>query len=386
MLSCHFHKSLLAVLVLISFFAGCGVEPEPSSSETSSAKPKLIVVLPDKANTPDACTLDALGNIILSIPNFNNGTLIEQGVIEEPSPAFISIIDKDNKFGTWYEFKPEDLHPETKKVGPMDCAFGPDGNLYLADNQLFYDKGHKSRLLRINVKNGKPVNCEVVVEGFICSNGMVWDSDILYVSETILVATPEPAEGQPKPKLISGVYRFTLKELTEGVVKLKPYTGQSADPRLVAKYETSNNTGFGADGLACDADGNMYCGIFEDGIIYKTTFDKDGKPSEPIEFAKDKKMLSADGIIWREKDNNIYVTDMLINGVQVVDMEGNVTTLHKNGDTDGADGSLDQPCEVLERGDELIVINMDMPWESDTLVNTKIDKPYTVSAIPFPTR
>ena len=95
-------------------------------------------------------------------------------------------------------------------------------------------------------------------------------------------------------------------------------------------------------------------------------------------------MLCCDGIIWRRKDNKIYVADMLINGVQVVDMQGNVTTLHKNGDTDGADGSLDQPCEVLERGDELIVISMDMPWESETLVNTKIDKPYTVSAIPFP--
>ena len=94
-------------------------------------------------------------------------------------------------------------------------------------------------------------------------------------------------------------------------------------------------------------------------------------------------MLCCDGIIWREADNKIYVTDMLINGVQVVDMQGNVTTLHKNGDTDGADGSLDQPCEVLERGNELIVINMDMPWESDTLTNTKIDRPYTVSTIPL---
>ncbi len=383
MFSCHFHKSFFAVLVLISFFAGCGVELEPSSSEASSVKPKLIVVLPDKANTPDGCTLDASGNIILSIPNFNNGALIEQGVIEKPSPAFMSVIDKENKFDTWYEFKPEDLHPETGKVGPMDCAFGPDGNLYLADNQLFFDKAHKSRLLRINIKNGKPVDCDVVVEGFICSNGMVWDGDKLYVSETILIATPETAEGQPKPKLISGVYRFTLKELTAGVVKLKPYTSQSADPRLVAKYETSNSTGFGADGVACDADGNLYCGIFEDGIIYKTTFDKDGKPGAPVVFAKDEKMLCCDGIIWRKKDNKIYVTDMLLNGVQVVDMEGNVTTLHKNADTDGADGSLDQPCEVLERGDELIVISMDMPWESDTLVNTKIDKPYTISAIPF---
>jgi len=365
-----------------------GCAPQMRQSELANtaqvaggAAPKLLVTLPDHANTPDGCTLDPKGNIILSIPNFNNGALIEQGVIKEPSPAFMSMIDKKNRFSTWYEFKKEDLHPDTGKVGPMDCAFGPDGNLYVADNQLFNDANHKSRILRINVKKGKPTSCDVVVEGYICSNGMVWDGNTLYVSETILRKPAAPEKGAPAPKLISGVYRFTLDELNAGVVKLKPYSDNADDPHLVAKYETSNSVGFGADGVCCDSEGNLYCGTFEDGLIFKTTFDSNGKPGEPVLFAKDEKMLCCDGIIWREADNKIYVTDMLLNGVQVVDMDGNVTTLHQNGDTDGADGSLDQPCEVLERGNELIIINMDMPWESDTLTNTKIDKPYTVSAI-----
>jgi len=65
--------------------------------------------------------------------------------------------------------------------------------------------------------------------------------------------------------------------------------------------------------------------------------------------------------------------------------EGNVLTLHKNGDTDGSDGSLDQPAEVIIRGNELIVVNMDMLWDDpqDLLVNTKIDEPYTLSVIPL---
>ncbi len=64
-------------------------------------------------------------------------------------------------------------------------------------------------------------------------------------------------------------------------------------------------------------------------------------------------------------------------------MQGNVQTLHKNVDTDGADGLLDQPCEVLIRGNDLIVVNMDMPWDdpNDYLINTKIDQPYTLSTI-----
>ena len=45
--------------------------------------------------------------------------------------------------------------------------------------------------------------------------------------------------------------------------------------------------GFGADGLCVDDDGNLYCGIFEDGIIYKTAFDADGKPTKAAQgFAR----------------------------------------------------------------------------------------------------
>ena len=110
----------------------------------------------------------------------------------------------------------------------------------------------------------------------------------------------------------------------------------------------------------------------------------DGTVKESTKFAQAPNMACCDGIFWRKKDNKIYVADMLINGVQAVDMQGKVTTIHKNGDTDGADGSLDQPCEVIVRGNELIVINMDMVFESDRLTNTTIDAPYTVSVIPLP--
>ncbi len=382
-------RYVLSILVIAAIcVSGCKPKTTTSSSEelpcacaSAKAVPKLLVTLPDDCNCPDGCTLDAAGNIILSIPNFNNGALIEKGVIKEPSPARMVMIDKDNKLSTWYEFQEEDLHPDTKMVGPMDCAFGPDGNLYLADNQLFYDGAHKSRLLRINCKDGKPVDCDVVVEGFIVANAVIWQGDTIYVSETILEHTPKVEEGQPKPKLISGTYAIHMNEWADGPVKLQPYGKDSQDPHLIAVYETSNRIGFGADGLAFDGEGNLYCGIFEDGTIFKTTFPPDGKPLT-TQFVQDQSIMPCcDGIIWREADNCIYVTDMLQNGVQVVDMEGNIRTLHKNPDTDGADGSLDQPCEVLLRGNELIVINMDMWWECEWLVNKAIDKPYTVSVI-----
>ncbi len=352
----------------------------------TTAKPKLLVTLPEYCNTPDGCTLTDDGDIILSIPNFNNKTALAQKIITAESPALMVKIDKDNKLTKWYEFQAKDLHPDTKLVGPMGCDIGPDGNLYVADNQFFFDPAHKSRLLRINIKDGKAVSCDVVVEGFIVSNAVIWHGDTVYVSETQLVVPAKAEEGKPTPKLISGVYAIKLSEWKDGPVKLAPWTAEKADPHLVAKYETSGRVGFGADGLTFDGQGNMYCGIFEDGIIYKTSFGADGKPSQPAVFAKDPKMHCCDGIFWNQADNKIYVADMLINGVQMVSMDGTIATLHSNGDTDGADGSLDQPCEVLVRGNECIVVNMDMPWESDLLTNKKIDKPFTVSTIAIPAK
>ncbi len=367
--------SLMVGVVISSLFI--------NADSVGAEAAKLLLTLPADMNTPDGAALDAEGNIILSIPNFNNGALLEAGVIENSAPPKMVKIDKNNELTTWYEFRQEDMHTDTGQIGPMDCAFGPDGNLYIADMQIFWDGNHKSRLLRINVKNGEPVSLDVVVEGFIVSNGMVWKGETLFVSETILAHPPQVNEGEKKPQLTSGVYAFTLDELKNGPVMLSPYDGKNADKRLMAMFRSSNRVGFGADGVAVDGEGNLYTSIIEDGVLYKTTFNHQGEVVETTPFVENSRMRSADGIVWREADNHIYVADMLLNAAHAVDMQGNVTTLHQNGDTDGTDGALDQPCEVIVRGSELIVVNMDMPWEDpdDLLVNTKIDQPYTISVI-----
>jgi len=171
--------------------------------------------------------------------------------------------------------------------------------------------------------------------------------------------------------------------LKNGCLILPSYDENNPERHLMEVFQSSGRVGFGADGVAVDGKGNLYTSIGEDGLIYKTRFDDKGEPIETSLFADSNDMISADGIVWRKEDNRIYVADILNNAVHVVDMKGNVQTLHKNPDTDGAGGSLDQPCEVLIRGNELIVINMDMPWEDSTglLVNTKIDEPYTISVI-----
>ena len=190
----------------------------------------LLVRLPSSANTPDGAALAANGDIILSVPNFNNGALLKDKRISAPAPEKMLRIDKHNKLTDWYVYSDSDKHRDTGHIGPMDAAFGPDGNLYVADMQIFWSGEHKSRLLRINVENGKAIDMDVVVEGFIVANRVAWKGDTLFVTETILRHTPQINQGEAKPPLLSGVYAFSLRELAQGPVKLVPYSDHHADP------------------------------------------------------------------------------------------------------------------------------------------------------------
>jgi sugar lactone lactonase YvrE len=369
--------SITATILLL---VGCASTPK--KNREISTTPRPLIRLPLSCNTPEGATLDAEGNIILSIPNFNNEALIKHKDIETPFPPKIVKIDKKNELTTWYEFQKEDIHPDTGKIGPMDCAFGPDGNLYVTDVQIFWDNHQQSRLLRINVIDGRPVSMDVVVEGFIMANGMVWKGDSLFVTETVLAY---PKRNEKNSQLLSGIYAFKIDELKSGCLILPPYDENNPERHLMEVFRSSGNIGYGAYGVTVDGKGNLYTSIMEDGLIYKTSFDDRGEPVETSLFAKSNDMISAAGIVWRKKDHSIYVADILKNAIHKVDMKGDVMTLYKNSDTDGADESLDQPSEVLIRGNELIVVNMGMPWADTTGVffNTKIDEPCTISAIPL---
>jgi hypothetical protein len=369
--------SLIAAMLL--FVTGCA-STTPKKNEKHAAR--LLIRLPKSCNTPSGATLDAEGNIILSIPNFNNDALLKGGLIETPAPPKMVKIDKNNELTTWYEFRDEDMHPDTGKIGPMGCAFGPDGNLYVTDMQTFWDNHQQSRLLRINVIDGRPVGMDVVVEGFMVSNDMVWKGDTLFVTESVLA---HPKGGEKTSQLLSGVYAFKIDELKSGCLILPPYDDNNPERHLMEVFHSTGRGGFGAVGVTVDGKGNLYTSIMEDGLIYKTSFDDKGEPFESSLVAKSNGMVSAAGIVWRKEDNQLYVADMLNNAVYKMDMKGNVQPLPKNPDTDEADGFLDKPYEVLIRGNELIVVNMGMTWEETTglLVNTKNDKPYIISVIPL---
>lgn len=338
-------------------------------------KTQLFAKLPKEYNTLDGMGMSPDGDIVVSVPNFNNDSLLAYGMIQEASPAFMAIIRKDNTIAHWYDFKPEDLHPKTGKVGPMDCEFGPDGNLYINDRQWFYDKDHQSRILRINVVDGKPTGVDVVVTGMMTCNGMYWQGNTLFVTESVLLKTDSV--------VYSGVYAFPIDDLDEeNPVQVKPFQPGHGDEHLVVTFTSFNHLGSGADGITFDSEGKLYTTVIEEGKIYQSTLDEHQKVVETRLFVQNPKIVGPDGLIFSEKFNRFFLADYLANAVHAIDLEGHVFTLHQNADTDGLDGSLDQPCEVVLRGNELLIVNMDMAWASGSYgVNKHIDPTATISKI-----
>ncbi len=335
-------------------------------------KAKLLVELPDKYSTPDGMCLLPNGEVLLAVPNVNSWLAQEDKTKQDPPPTILKI-KKDNTIEKYYD---PPMHPVTNTAFTFGMCVGPDGkNLYITDLQWFTnpaDPGYNSRVLRIPLDEsfnpaGDPV---VVVEGLIIANAVCIRGDYLYVSDTIMTPRTDPT----KP-LVSGVFRVKLDE--EGTKLTAPLID---DPHMIGSIESVNpDVGFGADGLTFDSEGNLYCGNFADGILHKMEFDAQGNPKGFTDFARDPKMRCCDGIFYDKRTNKIYVADSLANAVQAVSLSGEVETVVSDTENDGSGGRLDQPCEVLVRGNELIISNMDFPIPGG--VNTKWDKPYTISVV-----
>ena len=320
-------------------------------------KPAIAVNLPEKYNTPDGMTVDKDNNILLSVPNFNDPNY----------PAKILRISPDDGIS---EVVTLPKHPETGAYcGPLGVAVGADGNLYVADNQAFGTDEHKSRLLRITMKGGKGVKVEAVVTGLIMANGVCCRGDRVYVCETMLDKSVYP--------LPSGVYSFKLSELKGSKpIALKP----GGDERyLVMEFTTRNKEWqVGANGIGFGLDGSLFVCNFGDAQLIRAKLNADGSKAVSQEvFAEKSGMLCCDGLSVCPKTGNVFIADFLGNALHCVCAKtGKVTTLAKNGNTDGAGGLLDRPSEPCVRGKRVYVANIDLPLAGNTY-----DKPHTVSVV-----
>ncbi|TAE28117.1 MAG: hypothetical protein EAZ91_15060 [Cytophagales bacterium] len=326
-----------------------------ATTETSTGNVQLLQNLPEAYNTPDGLALAPDSSVILSVCNFGNPSF----------PAALLRLEGDS---LRFFFAPPALE-ETRHAGPMDLAYGPDGHLYYADNQYFYNRNYKSRLMRIRMQGGKPTKAEPVVTGLRLPNAIVWEGNTLYITDSQWDTPDRPRD--------SAILRFSLAEMSTGTpVKM---TSGPADPHVFTTFTTGENeSGIdnGCDGLDFDSKGNLYTGGFGDGILFKMTLKPDGSMANKTQIAK---LACVDGLIVDRATDRLYVCDSKSNAIRIVTTEGAVSTLAENGDTDGANGLLDQPAEVLLRGRRLFISNYDLP--EGKFKNQRFDAPHTMSYV-----
>ena len=90
---------------------------------------RLLVELPDAFCTPDGMAMDAEGNIVVACPNYGS---YAKDATKPSQPACFIKISPDNRVSKWADCP---VLAETGRACPMGIAFGPDGDLYVCDNQ-----------------------------------------------------------------------------------------------------------------------------------------------------------------------------------------------------------------------------------------------------------
>lgn len=367
------NQFILPLLLGVGLAAGCQKKETTNSAGTDTGNldsaretvstvgnPKLLYTLPEKYNTPDGLVLAPDGTVYLSVPNLADNSF--PGVLVKFAADSVQFVTN------------LPAHPDTKHAAPMDLAFGPDGNLYYAENQYENDKNYKSRLMRIRMQNGKVLGIDPVVTGFGLANAVTWKGNTIYVTDSQW-DMPDNDKG-------SAIMHFKLDELNKGVVALKPRT---MDPHVLTTFTTQvNETGVdgGADGLDYDSKGAFYTGSFGDGTMYKITLKPDGSLASNEVLKVSQKISCVDGLIVDRKTDRLYVCNSRTNAILTVDPDGTVGTLVQNSDTDGKDGRIDQPAEVLLKGNRLYITNFDKPEKK--FVNTKADDVHTMSYVDLP--
>ncbi|GFZ91784.1 phage head-tail adapter protein [Paenibacillus marchantiophytorum] len=324
-------------------------------------EPRLFTLLPEAyVTTPDGMAVASDGTLVLSCPNF----------ADHSRPGCLVKIDSQRQVRKWVEVP---VHADTGIACPMGIAFGPDGDVYICDNQGWSGSeagSFKGRILRLRIVDDRVVAATVVAQGMEHPNGIRIRGSHMYVTQSVLTKVKDPTG-----LLRSCVYRFGLDE--EGI----QINNTLDDPHMLTTLLTLNeNDQYGADGIEFDPQGNLYVGNFGDGAVHKITFNLDGTVKDNVVWAKNPDQLqTTDGMVMDE-DGHLYIADFSANAIAKVYPDGTVERYAQSPDSNGLSGELDQPSEPIIWNGKLIVSCFDLVTGPGK-VNTKHELPATLSEL-----
>ncbi len=258
------------------------------------------IQMPESCTNPDGLAVDPEGRLVIAAPN-NART----------QPGAIFLLDAPGGVPRkWFDVP---AHHESGYAAPMGICFGPDGELYICDNQ----KDSKGRLLRMTFKDGKPASCDVVACGLENANGVKYLNGRLYMTQAFLRRIPREDGHLP-----SGLYMFNASDRNVRV------TNTPADPQLVFMDHTANpKLRVGLNGVAVDSKGFIYTGNYGDGRIWKLKPGPDGRivSSELLSWTG---IVTPDGLCV-DSDGNLYTADMHGDAAVKIDRKGVVSIVDK---------------------------------------------------------
>lgn len=341
-------KRFFTSLLCLSLFYSFAQTTNPKikvDTVSKQIKPTLFANLGEAYPTPDGMAIDNLGNLFLAVMNLSSS---------ETNSNKVLIFDENDSPKVWFDQLP--VHSMSNKIFPMGIEFGPDGNLYIADNQKFAGLSNQSRIVRVIVENGIPKKAEVVVEGLSSSNGIRFYKNRLYLTDSGF-------DGEKE----SGIYNFSLNDLKTKIV----INNLNKKDYLLAKFP------IGIDGITIDNKGDLYVGNFNTGTITKIEFTKE-RAIKSRKIILDSELFNcSDGMIYDESRNAIFLANFKNNSVHKLNLNTNTLELiWENENNNGATGLLDAPSEPIIYKGNLIIVNFDT-FKSGK--NTEVDGYNTIS-------
>ena len=263
------------------------------------------IQMPPECTTPDGMCIDAKGRLVIAAPNNDR---------KQPGAVF-RLDSPDSAPVKWFDVPP---CPESGYASPMGVCFGPEGELYVCDNQ----KDSRGRLLRITFRDDKVAACEMVACGLDNANGVKYLNGKLYLTQAFLYGTKR-GDGAAS----SGLYMFSATDRNVRV------GNTPADPQCVFSDVTRNpDIRGGLNGVAVDAKrGFIYTGNYGDGRVWRLTPGADGRIVKAEELVHAGGMsVTPDGLCIDDA-GFLYIADMRGDAAERISCCGKFEVVRKGG-------------------------------------------------------